>query len=100
MAVGVISAFVIMVAISSVVGWTLYGRSERALAEAARANYVNSIALVGEAHEDSNVVRMEELLEACPKELRGWEWHRLNRLRGHVVAYVRGARRCGHVRCH
>ena len=80
-AVGVISAFVIMVAISSAVGWTLYGRSERALAEAARANYVYSIALAGEAHDDSNIVRMEELLTECPVGLRGWEWHRLNRLR-------------------
>ncbi|MHC4743512.1 MAG: protein kinase domain-containing protein, partial [Planctomycetota bacterium] len=43
-----------------------------------RANYVNSIQLANAKYKERNVHRVRELLDSCPTDLRGWEWHRLN----------------------
>ena len=45
-----------------------------------RALYVNRIALADASYRDGNMQSVRELLEACPKDLRGWEWHRLNHI--------------------
>ncbi|MFC1603836.1 protein kinase [Planctomycetota bacterium] len=40
--------------------------------------YFNRIALADVSYRDSNMRRVRELLNSCPEDLRGWEWHRLN----------------------
>jgi WD40 repeat protein len=42
---------------------------------------------------DNNVTRAETLLEACPPESRGWEWHYLKQLCHQEVATMLGHRR-------
>jgi WD40 repeat protein len=42
-------------------------------------NYTRSIALAGSEFGSGNVGRAQELLDECPEELRGWEWHYLKR---------------------
>jgi WD40 repeat protein/serine/threonine protein kinase len=51
----------------------------RALNGEQRALYFRRIALAAREVEARNVGRVAELLEECPIELRGWEWHYLNR---------------------
>ncbi len=43
--------------------------------------YIQRIALAGRELGAGNVGRAEELLDECPKHLRGWEWHFLKRQR-------------------
>jgi len=43
-----------------------------------RLLYVNHIALAESAYQDNRIGRVHALLEVCPEDLRGWEWHRLN----------------------
>src|SRR5262249_14206170 len=43
--------------------------------------YYQRIALAEREWAANNLSRMQQLLEECPEELRGWEWHYLNRLR-------------------
>jgi len=43
-----------------------------------RSLYCNRIALAGVAYRDCDIGRLRELLDACPVDLRGWEWYRLN----------------------
>jgi len=45
------------------------------------ALYVNHVALAGRELAAGNVGRAEELLDDCPEQLRGWEWHFLKRQR-------------------
>jgi WD40 repeat protein/tRNA A-37 threonylcarbamoyl transferase component Bud32 len=44
--------------------------------------YFQRIALVDREWSANNLSRALELLDQCPPELRGWEWHYLKRLRG------------------
>jgi len=43
-----------------------------------RSLYFNRISLADVSYRDGNMQQVRELLEACPKDLREWEWHRLN----------------------
>ena len=43
--------------------------------------YYQHIALAEREWSANNLGRMEQLLDACPADLRGWEWHYLKRLR-------------------
>jgi WD40 repeat protein/serine/threonine protein kinase len=43
--------------------------------------YFQGIALADREWSANNLGRMEQLLEECPADLRGWEWHYLKRLR-------------------
>jgi WD40 repeat protein len=55
---------------------------ERGLLERERRNsYGQGIALADREWSANNLSRMEALLEQCPADLRGWEWHYLKRLR-------------------
>jgi WD40 repeat protein/serine/threonine protein kinase len=55
---------------------------ERQLHEQERRNaYYQRIALAEREWSAKNLSRMEQLLEECPEDLRGWEWHYLKRLR-------------------
>src|SRR5207245_3268213 len=43
--------------------------------------YYHRIALAEREWSANNLSRVEQLLDACPPDLRGWEWHYLKRLR-------------------
>jgi WD40 repeat protein/serine/threonine protein kinase len=43
--------------------------------------YYQRIALADHEWSANNLGRVEQLLDACPGDLRGWEWHYLKRLR-------------------
>jgi WD40 repeat protein/serine/threonine protein kinase len=59
--------------------------------------YVHHIALAHSEWRDGNIGRMVKLLEDCPAESRGWEWHYLNRLAHADLLTLRG--RASRVRC-
>ncbi len=46
----------------------------------AQSLYFDRISLIEREWEQCNVKRAEELLSACPADLRGWEWHYMRRL--------------------
>jgi WD40 repeat protein len=88
------------------------GELTEALARERRAAYFHRITLAHHEWLASNVVRTEELLAACPPELRQWEWHYLKRLgqsgfitfRGHTgevagVAFDPGGKRVASAGC-
>lgn len=54
---------------------------DKALASEQRIAYFRRVALAQHEFEDYNVGRANQLLDECPDELRGWEWHYLQRLR-------------------
>jgi serine/threonine protein kinase len=51
----------------------------KALDREKETTYLQSIALAERELAAGNVGRAEELLDACPEHLRGWEWHFLKR---------------------
>jgi len=53
-------------------------KSEQLAESYRKALYFNHIALADVAYRDNNMRRVRELLDSCPEDLRGWEWHRLN----------------------
>ncbi len=67
-------------------------RKAAELAEAERATaYARAIALAHAEWRAGNAGPAEEVLAACPAELRGWEWHYLRRLfRARQLATLRG----------
>ncbi|MHC4622839.1 MAG: protein kinase domain-containing protein [Planctomycetota bacterium] len=52
--------------------------------------YVHSIALADVAYRDNKIRRVRELLDACPEDLRAWEWHRLNHVSDQASMTLRG----------
>jgi hypothetical protein len=56
------------------------GAESRARQQAERNLYRASIGLAEREWSANNVRRAEEVLDACPPELRHWEWHSLKRL--------------------
>jgi WD40 repeat protein len=63
----------------------------RALAEAQRNEYFQTIALVSEEIRSHNVPRADELLDSCPADLRRWEWFYLKR-----QCHLESSRLAGH----
>jgi WD40 repeat protein len=55
-----------------------------------RSLYVNSIQLVDAKYREGNTRRVRELLAACPNDLRGWEWNRLNYIRDESIMTLTG----------
>jgi WD40 repeat protein len=55
-------------------------KAEDALQDARISLYFNHIALAEREWRTGNVGRAEELLDACPEELRAWEWQYLKRV--------------------
>src|SRR5262249_16685883 len=62
----------------------------QALTREQRTLYFQRIALVERERAANNAGRAEELLEACPLSLRGWEWHYLKRPRHQGAVTFRG----------
>jgi WD40 repeat protein/serine/threonine protein kinase len=56
-----------------------------------RSVYFERIARVEREWAANNLNQVEQLLDACPAELRGWEWHYLRRLRLGNVSVLRHA---------
>jgi WD40 repeat protein len=52
--------------------------AERRAEELRHTLYVNSIQLADAKHREGNASQVRTLLDACPNDLRGWEWNRLN----------------------
>jgi len=60
-------------------------------AEALRhKDYLNCIALAQNAYESANVIQLNELLNRCPEDLRGWEWNFLHGLSDESVMTIHG----------
>jgi WD40 repeat protein len=70
----VVLAVLLTVAVSSVWIW-------RANRELRQNLYYQHIALAEREWSANNLSRVEQLLDACPTDLRGWEWRYLKRLR-------------------
>jgi WD40 repeat protein/HEAT repeat protein len=55
-------------------------RTEAALAAERRAAYLSDIALAANEWAGNRPIRAAQLLDGCPADLRGWEWHHLQRV--------------------
>ena len=75
-------AVVLMAAGSGMLIWRANVQvSSRHCERERRSAYFQRIALAEREWAANNLSRMEELLDECPADLRGWEWHYLKRLR-------------------
>jgi WD40 repeat protein len=108
-------ATVLLVAVALILGFvvstTMYFRAERALQNEAvartraeeaekvaekraeeyrRSLYSNRIALANVAYRDRNIRRLRESLDACPEDLRAWEWQRLDYVSDQAVMTLLG----------
>jgi hypothetical protein len=77
----VMASFVLalMVVAVTVLGAS-YARVQEALKREQQSLYYQRIATAAGARANHQASRAEELLDLCPPELRGWEWHYLKRL--------------------
>ncbi|HPD30756.1 MAG TPA: serine/threonine-protein kinase [Phycisphaerae bacterium] len=55
-------------------------RAEDQAEQLRRTTYVNRMVLAQTAYEQRYLTQTHQLLDACPTDLRGWEWHYLSRL--------------------
>jgi WD40 repeat protein len=87
-----LAALIAVVVLVATVGFPsavwLWQRAESARREERRAkedleatSYFQSVALASGALDARNVGSAEEILDACPAHLRGWEWHYLKQKR-------------------
>jgi WD40 repeat protein/serine/threonine protein kinase len=74
-------AVVLTAAVSGALIWRSKQGLQRALESERRGGYVQRIALVEREWASNNLGRMEQILDDCPEDLRGWEWRYLKRLR-------------------
>jgi WD40 repeat protein len=68
-------------AVSTVLIWRAKEDLSTALEGERQKSYYHRIALADSEWSANNLSRMEQLLDDCPADLRGWEWHYLKRLR-------------------
>jgi WD40 repeat protein len=80
-------AFAVLLAVAGLAASTvLVSRANQDL----RQNlYYQNIALAEREWSANNLGRMQQLLEECPDDLRGWEWYYLKRLRYQTLAPLR-----------
>ena len=79
-----------LLAVSTIVSTMLYWRADARAEALRRAGYVQNIALAQNAYQANDVGRMREVLDLCPTDLRGWEWHRLQFLSDNSIRTLRG----------
>jgi WD40 repeat protein/serine/threonine protein kinase len=72
-------AFAVLLGVAGLAASTVF--VWRANQELRQNLYYQHIALAEREWSANNLGRVEQLLDACPVELRGWEWHYLKRLR-------------------
>jgi WD40 repeat protein/tRNA A-37 threonylcarbamoyl transferase component Bud32 len=76
-----LAALLAVVTLASVIGLSLlWRRAEEAGTATRHTAYVHAITLAYAEWRDNNLSRGDELLDSCPADLRGWEWHYLRRL--------------------
>jgi WD40 repeat protein len=76
-------------AVSTVLIWQAKEDVKQSLEREQQNAYFQRIALAEREWSANNLSRMYQLLEECPTDLRGWEWHYLNRLRYKALAPLR-----------
>ncbi|HUT45541.1 MAG TPA: protein kinase, partial [Sedimentisphaerales bacterium] len=64
--------------------------AEERAEEYRRSLYCNRIALADVAYRDCDIGRLRELLDACPVDLRGWEWDHLNHISDQAFMTLHG----------
>jgi len=64
--------------------------AEKKAEELRRNLYVSNIQLADSKYREGNIRRVRELLVACPNDLQGWEWNRLNHICDQSVMTLRG----------
>jgi WD40 repeat protein len=80
-AVATLLAALLVLGVGAFAGMTaLWLRAERARQHMERALYVDRVALAQREWEANHVARADELLDACPVEVRHWEWRYLKHL--------------------
>jgi WD40 repeat protein len=81
-AAGVVLGLTVLgLAVSSVLVWRANDGLKQALERERQNSYYQRIALAEREWSANNLTRVEQLLEECPADLRGWEWRYLKRLR-------------------
>src|SRR5205085_5264543 len=63
--------------------------ADQALDRERQSAYFQRIALADREWSANNLSRALQLLDQCPPDLRGWEWHYLKRLRGKSLPPLR-----------
>jgi hypothetical protein len=74
-----VMAFAVLLALAGLAASTVL--VSRANQELRQNLYYQNIALAERESSANNLGRVEQLLDACPADLRGWEWHYLKRFR-------------------
>jgi WD40 repeat protein/serine/threonine protein kinase len=72
-------------AVSTVLVWRANNGLSDSLERERQNSYFQRIALAERESSANNLSRTDELLDACPADLRGWEWHYLKGLRLHSI---------------
>jgi WD40 repeat protein/serine/threonine protein kinase len=85
----ILALAVAALAVSTVFIWQAKNELQTTLERERQNLYYQRIALAEREWSANNLGRMQQLLEECPEDLRGWEWHYLNRLRYKTRAPLR-----------
>jgi WD40 repeat protein/serine/threonine protein kinase len=85
----VLALAVVALAVSTALIWQAKNELQTTLARERQNLYYRSIALADREWSANNLARMEQLLEDCPEDLRGWEWHYLKGLRRKALLPMR-----------
>jgi WD40 repeat protein/serine/threonine protein kinase len=72
---------VVALAVSTALIWRANADLTQSLERERQNGYYQRIALAEREWAANNLARMKQLLGDCPEDLRGWEWHYLERLR-------------------
>jgi WD40 repeat protein/tRNA A-37 threonylcarbamoyl transferase component Bud32 len=76
-----LAALLALVTLASVIGLSLLWRRAEDVGTVARqTSYARAVSLAYAEWRDNNLTRRDALLDSCPADLRGWEWHYLRRL--------------------
>jgi WD40 repeat protein len=76
----VVNAVAAMALVGAGVAFVYNSRLEAALGAAEFQRYFHHIARAAAGWREGNMVQVEKLLDDCPPDRRGWEWHYLKRL--------------------
>jgi WD40 repeat protein/serine/threonine protein kinase len=76
----VLALTVVGLAAGTVFVWRANDELRQALERERQNAYFQRVALADREWSANNLGRMQQLLDDCPEDLRGWEWHYLKRL--------------------
>jgi len=65
-------------------------RAEQEKEAARQTLYCNRIALIDAEYQQSNIANVQKLLQLCPKDMRGWEYDRLQYISDQAEITLRG----------